>query len=60
MVAEGKENTGLKHAASLAMDDIEAALLGQTPTSGPDAHTNKIGSYEKFMMTLGATGGRKG
>ena len=47
-IEKGKENTALKHAASLAMDDIESALLSEAPLVAPKE--NKSGSYERFMM----------
>jgi hypothetical protein len=45
-------------ARELAYDDIEAAALKAGPASAAPQE-NKEGSYERFMMGLGATGGAK-
>jgi hypothetical protein len=41
----------------LAYDDIEMALLKDAPEAAPAE--NAEGSFERFMMGLGATGGAK-
>jgi len=46
----------LEAASTLAYDDIETAVLKATPAAPQE---NKEGSYERFMMGLGATGGAK-
>ena len=51
MVSKGQENPGLKLAATLAYDDIEAAQLGTQKAQG--AKENSNGSFERFMMTMG-------
>lgn len=52
MVAEGQENTALKQASLLAMDDIERAMLKDV-TEAPSVKENAPGSYERFMRFAG-------
>jgi hypothetical protein len=50
-VGKGKENKALTQASKLAYDDIEALMLGGTPSTGEAKPAeNKPGSYERFMM----------
>ena len=57
-MTDGKsENKALKQAATLAMDEIESALLGVSPKRD-SAHENNVGSYERFMGAFG-NGGKK-
>lgn len=54
MTEKGKENPGIKMAAELAYDDVEAKLMGvelSTNSSGPKE--NSAGSYERFMRMAG-------
>lgn len=58
MVEAGKPNPALEQAGKLSYDDIEAAVLGSA-SAAQQAPENKNGSFERFMMTLGARGGAK-
>lgn len=54
MIEKGQENKALTQAERLAIDDVEAALLGHEPqnsSGGPAENGN--GSYERFMGMVG-------
>lgn len=57
-IEKGKENKALDAARVLAYDDIETAFMKAAEQDAPPAE-NKEGSFERFMMGLGATGGAK-
>lgn len=56
-VEKGKPNPPLEAAQTLSLDPVEALLLGGSSDSA--VKENKTGSYERFMMQLGANGGKK-
>jgi hypothetical protein len=49
-------NQALEQASKLTLDEVEAPLLGAAADKPKE---NKEGSYERFMGTLGASGGRR-
>ncbi len=51
-VEKGQENKGLTYAATIAYDDIEAALLKDGPSQAAPKE-NGAGSFERFMMMTG-------
>lgn len=54
MIDKGQENKALTQAEKLAIDEVEAALLGHEPRNsagGPLENGN--GSYERFMGMMG-------
>lgn len=53
MVGKNEENKALRQAEELAFDEIEAVLLG-AELKKKDPHENSNGSYERFMMMVGA------
>ena len=56
-VGAGKPNTALDRAATLSLDDVEAAMLGSSAPA--PVKENQNGSFERFMGALGGNGGRK-
>lgn len=57
-VGKGKPNTALDRAATLSLDDVEAAMLGSSAPA-PAVKENRNGSFERFMGALGGNGGRR-
>lgn len=50
MVEKGHENKAIDMAQKLAIDDIDAALVG---AKGATPKENDNGSYERFMRAMG-------
>lgn len=58
-IEKGKPNPALDAAQTLGYDDIEVAFLKAGPAEPAAPKENAVGSFERFMMGLGATGGAK-